>query len=329
MEAKLVHQVFISYSSKDKIVGDAACAYLEQRGIGCWIAPRDIVPGMDWGEAIVDGITGAQVFVLVFSTNANESPQVRREIERAVHHGLAVIPFRIEDVLPVKSLEYFMSVAHWLDALHPPLDDHFAHLARVVEGLLRGNPAPSPDKMPAPAFLQNTFPRHDNRTLIRTAAITAILAAILLLASVLGLDPPWPRGIGYLSVASIVAAPFAHQKWAVSPTSSGMHMRREFACALIAGGLLAFMILSSLFIETIPLSGVRVVKGFVCTADALTVYAKQCPDLPREALRDAEWESIVLWTRWSVTLVRLSLVLTWLAFVAGLALIAISVQRRR
>ena len=329
MEANLAHQVFISYSSKDKIVGDAACAFLERRGIGCWIAPRDIVPGMDWGEAIVDGITGAQVFVLVFSTNANESPQVRREIERAVHHGLAVIPFRIEDVLPVKSLEYFMSVAHWLDALKPPLDDHFAHLAKVVEGLLGDNSTSSPAKSPGTLFLQNTLRLHDDRSLIRAAAITVILAAITLAASVLALDPPWPRGIGYLSSAGIIAAAFAHRKWADTPTNSGLPMRGGFAWALTAGGLLAFMILSSLFIETIPLSGVRVVKGFVCTADALAVYGKECPDLSRDALRDAEWESIVLWTRWSVTLVRLSLVLTWLAFVAGLALMAISVQRRR
>ena len=50
-------QVFISYSSKDKPVGDAACAVLEQRGFRCWIAPRDIVPGTEWGEAIIGGLT--------------------------------------------------------------------------------------------------------------------------------------------------------------------------------------------------------------------------------------------------------------------------------
>lgn len=41
------HDVFISYASSDKPVADAVCAALEQRGIRCWIAPRDILPGLD------------------------------------------------------------------------------------------------------------------------------------------------------------------------------------------------------------------------------------------------------------------------------------------
>ena len=36
--------------------------------------------------------------VLVFSASANASPQVRREVERAVHKGVIVLPVRIEDV---------------------------------------------------------------------------------------------------------------------------------------------------------------------------------------------------------------------------------------
>ena len=38
--------VFISYSHTDKASADAACATLEQAGIRCRIAPRDIVPGI-------------------------------------------------------------------------------------------------------------------------------------------------------------------------------------------------------------------------------------------------------------------------------------------
>ncbi|MBV8226902.1 MAG: toll/interleukin-1 receptor domain-containing protein [Verrucomicrobia bacterium] len=46
------HDVFISHSSADKRAADAACALLETRGIKCWIAPRDIRPGSDWGELL-------------------------------------------------------------------------------------------------------------------------------------------------------------------------------------------------------------------------------------------------------------------------------------
>ena len=130
------YDVFVSYSMKDKAVGDAVCATLESKRIRCWIAPRDIVPGQEWGEAIVNAIRGAKVMVLVFSRNANESVQVRREVERAVHHSLIIIPFRIEDIEPVASLEYFLSSPHWLDAITPPLQSHLERLADAILNFL-------------------------------------------------------------------------------------------------------------------------------------------------------------------------------------------------
>lgn len=120
----MAHDVFISYSNKDKPVADAVCAGLEGRGIRCWVAPRDILPGFDWGAAIIDAISGAKVMVLIFSGNANASPQIKREVERAVAKGVKILPFRIEDVPMSKSLEYFISTPHWLDALTQPLEGH-------------------------------------------------------------------------------------------------------------------------------------------------------------------------------------------------------------
>ena len=52
-ESQSTHEVFISYSSKDKKWADAACAVLEKRRIRCWVAPRDITPGTEWGAAII------------------------------------------------------------------------------------------------------------------------------------------------------------------------------------------------------------------------------------------------------------------------------------
>jgi len=40
----MAHDVFISYSSKDKTVANAVCATVENRKVRCWIAPRDIPP---------------------------------------------------------------------------------------------------------------------------------------------------------------------------------------------------------------------------------------------------------------------------------------------
>jgi len=106
------HDVFISYSSQDKTTADATCAALEAAGIRCWIAPRDIIPGGEWGEAIIDAIAQARAVVLIFSANANDSSQIRREVERAVHKGIPIIPLRIEDTAPTRSLEYFIGNVH-------------------------------------------------------------------------------------------------------------------------------------------------------------------------------------------------------------------------
>jgi TPR repeat protein len=138
------HDVFISYSSKDKTTGDAVCATLESEGIRCWIAPRDVTPSMEWSECIIDAIQECRIMVLVFTTSANDSPQIHREIERAVNHGVAVLPFRTEDILPDKALEYFIGDVHWLDALTVPLEAHLKNLAETVKMLLAKMPPVAP-----------------------------------------------------------------------------------------------------------------------------------------------------------------------------------------
>ena len=151
----MAHDVFVSYAHQDRTVANAVCATLEAHGIRCWIAPRDILPGSDWGAAIIDAIQEAKAMVLIFSSGSNESEQIKREVERTVHQGIAVIPFRIEDVLPNKTLEYFISTQHWLDALTPPLEDHLNHLAETITVLLakkdrKEKPLPAGGEEPAP-----------------------------------------------------------------------------------------------------------------------------------------------------------------------------------
>jgi hypothetical protein len=137
----MAHDVFISHSAKDKATADAVCAMLESNGIRCWIAPRDVLASMEWGEAIIDAIEQCRIMVLVFTANANASPQIRREVERAVNRGVAILPLRMEDVLPGKSLEYFIGNVHWLDALSPPFEAHLTNLAGAFGARRPGNAA--------------------------------------------------------------------------------------------------------------------------------------------------------------------------------------------
>ena len=132
----MAHDVFISYSTGDKPTADAVCATLEAKHIRCWIAPRDVLPGRDYAEMLIEAIRDARVMVLVFSANSNSSLHVMREVERAASKGIPILPLRIEDVPPCASMEYYISSTHWLDALTPPLERHLQQLAETVRLLL-------------------------------------------------------------------------------------------------------------------------------------------------------------------------------------------------
>ena len=143
---------FVSYSQPDRECAHAIVAHLEAEGVKCWIAPRDISPSSDWAAEIIDAISDAQVMILVFSSSSNQSPQVRREVERAVHKQVSILPFRIEDVVPSKSLEFFLSSQHWLDAFPPPLEPHYRRLCGHLKSLaLPPSVSPSTSSSTAPA----------------------------------------------------------------------------------------------------------------------------------------------------------------------------------
>lgn len=131
------HDVFISYSSKNKNVADAICNHLESRQIRCWIAPRDITSGQDFPEAIIDAINGSKVMVLILSADSNISPQVRRELTNAVSKNLIIIPFRIDNAPLSKAMEYLIAVPHWLDAMTPPLEQHIQELEDTIREFLK------------------------------------------------------------------------------------------------------------------------------------------------------------------------------------------------
>ena len=144
------YDVFLSHSSKDKVIADAICAKLEAEKIRCWMAPRDILPGEEWAEAILRGLDSCRVMILVFSASANSSAQVKREVEHAFNNELVVVPFRIEDVQPTRSLKFYLSSVHWLDALTEPLERHIAKLVPRVKGIVETGDAPAAPAVPLP-----------------------------------------------------------------------------------------------------------------------------------------------------------------------------------
>lgn len=128
----MTHDVFISYSNKDKIVADTVCAKLEEQKIRCWVAPRDIPAGQNFARSIINAIDTCKIFVLIWSVNTNASEHILNEINRAFDQGKPIIPFRIQDVQPTLEMQYYFGRTHWLDALTPPLESHINTLANII-----------------------------------------------------------------------------------------------------------------------------------------------------------------------------------------------------
>ena len=134
-----MYEVFISYSSKDKTYADAIVHTLEEYGIKCWIAYRDAVPGEKYSASIISAIREAKIFLLIFSENSKASQHVKNEINYATKVGSVIIPFRVEDVAPDDSLEYYLGATHWLEALTKPLQNHILRLKDTIKSALMHN----------------------------------------------------------------------------------------------------------------------------------------------------------------------------------------------
>ena len=128
----MVHDIFISYAKEDKSIADIICSNLENHGLQCWIAPRNIAPGEKLAPAVICAIDNAEFVVVIFSHNSEQSANVRTEIERAFNQGKTIIPFRIENIEPSDEMQYFIGSLQWLDASAGSLDEHTDRLADII-----------------------------------------------------------------------------------------------------------------------------------------------------------------------------------------------------
>ena len=117
--------VFISHSSADSKLAYAMCDYLEEKGIRCWIAPRNIPVGVKYGKSIIMGIKTCKIMVVLFNRNSNASEAVETEVERAFNYKTILIPFKLDETIPSDSLEFSFGSFQWLDASKGNPEDYF------------------------------------------------------------------------------------------------------------------------------------------------------------------------------------------------------------
>jgi TolB-like protein/Flp pilus assembly protein TadD len=216
--------VFISYASPDSIVADGVCAALERNGVRCWIAPRDVMPGEFYGDAIVRAIDATKAIVLVLSQHATASSHVLREVERASSKRHPVISFRIDRAPLPAGLEYFLNTSQWLDASGATPESAMpalvAAVSRVVTGAAPLAPGPTAGgpmatASSAPSGFLDAIHRAAGRPRSRAYLALAVLIAAVVLAAAVALGMHWrgaeqrDRGDVPVAASAASAAPAA------------------------------------------------------------------------------------------------------------------------
>lgn len=143
------HDVFISFSSQDSDKAEAVCERLEAEGCRCWISLRDVKPGQNYQAAIVQAIKRAKIMVLIFSSNANLSEEISKELSLASTFKVTVIPVRTMDVVPQGPFFYELATRQWIDAFKG-WDAALGKLARATRRMLDGSSDAAPLEPPVP-----------------------------------------------------------------------------------------------------------------------------------------------------------------------------------
>ncbi|MDR3235948.1 MAG: toll/interleukin-1 receptor domain-containing protein [Prevotellaceae bacterium] len=125
------YDVFISYSSKDKMIADQICEAAENAGLICWMAPRNVTPGKKYAAEIVEAIRNSSVMLMIFSESSNKSEHVENEIDIAFNEGKTIVPFRITDTEMSNELKYYLGKKHWVDGTPEP-EKYFEKLVEQI-----------------------------------------------------------------------------------------------------------------------------------------------------------------------------------------------------
>ncbi len=139
MKKKKKKDVFISHSPKDFQIADRIRKVLEDSGISCWIAPRDIDAGERYPREIMKGIKNCVGLLLVFSQNSNKSDNVLLEVLHAFQEKKSkILPVRLDDTIPNLDLKYFMALPQCYN-LSPNSNNDLEDLVKGVKKFVHPN----------------------------------------------------------------------------------------------------------------------------------------------------------------------------------------------
>lgn len=185
--------VFVSHSHEDAPHAELIVKALEDRGVACWIAPRDVAAGGSYAESIIDAIESASCFVLIYSQNSNVSSHVMREVERALKFDVNIVPVRFDDSTPSKSLDYLLATVHWLaiapDARERSIATAAEQILAAVARAQNARPAGEADKVVPQRTVAAPVASAPNRNALWIGAAVALLLVAGLIGFFISRNP--------------------------------------------------------------------------------------------------------------------------------------------
>ena len=194
----MTHDVFISYSTDDQKIVEGLSAYLEQNGIRCFVAYRDIPRGRDWAEFIPPAIENCKMMIYVHSSSANISKEIDKEIALCLKNHHPILPFKIQNVQYSGAKAYHLETINWLDAFPNP-EKYFGKLRDDILRLIPEIGVKNENKKPADTNISKPINQKPggqlklSKWLIPAAvAVVAIIIGIALLSN----RPKTPNATG-------------------------------------------------------------------------------------------------------------------------------------
>lgn len=130
------YDVFISYSSKNRAMTEEIVRNLEQSGISCWYAPRNIKPGEVWEHSIVTAIRSSWMLLLIYTDESNASAQVENELAVAANAGSLMGAYREKLIVPSEGMSNYFNRMEWINARAESVCERMRILTEGVLALL-------------------------------------------------------------------------------------------------------------------------------------------------------------------------------------------------
>jgi hypothetical protein len=129
--------IFISYRRADADFADRLYTLLERRGVSVWYDAL-IQPGADWRDTIAQRLQKANLMVIVLSSEALKSKELKKELAVADLYDVPLLAVRLEEIKPRESFAYELARGNWFD-IFPNPERRLSELVDYLESLSKND----------------------------------------------------------------------------------------------------------------------------------------------------------------------------------------------